>query len=148
MAARRGKSQARRSGGNNNGLPGWAWLVIGVLLALVVVLMAPKFIGGKDGEGGFFRIGAPHANPDAQPQGSSETDGAFEPVGAEPAAKPAKQAENRLAHRVRQAAAHLFFHHVEAIAAIAAHVFVATVTRQGHGNVLARQLTDPVGRDR
>ena len=93
MAARRGKSQARRSGGSNNGLPGWAWLVIGVLLALVVVLMAPKFIGGKDGEGGFFRIGAPHANPDAQPQGSSETDGAFEPVGAEPAAKPAKQAE-------------------------------------------------------
>ena len=88
MAARRGKSQARRSGGGNNGLPGWAWLVIGVLLALVVVLMAPKFIGGKDGEGGFFRIGAPHANPDAQPQGSSETDGAFEPVGAEPAAKP------------------------------------------------------------
>ena len=27
MAARRGKSQARRNG--SNGLPGWAWLVIG-----------------------------------------------------------------------------------------------------------------------
>ena len=28
MAARRGRSQARRSGGGSNGLPGWAWLVM------------------------------------------------------------------------------------------------------------------------
>ena len=38
MAARRGKSQARRNG--SNGLPGWAWLVIGVLVTLLVVLAA------------------------------------------------------------------------------------------------------------
>ena len=93
MAARRGRSQARRSGGGSNGLPGWAWLVIGVLLAIVVILAAPKFMA-KDGEGGFFRMGAPHADADAQPQGSSQTDEAFEPVAAESAgdvtsAKPA-----------------------------------------------------------
>lgn len=86
MAARRGRSQARRSGGGSNGLPGWAWLVIGVLLAMVVILIAPKFMS-KDGEGGFFRIGAPHADPDAQPQGSNQTDEPFEPVGAQPASQ-------------------------------------------------------------
>lgn len=84
MAARRGRSQARRSGGGSNGLPGWAWLVIGVLLAIVVILAAPKFMS-KDGQGGFFRMGAPHADPDAQPQGSGQTDEAFEPVAAESA---------------------------------------------------------------
>lgn len=88
MAARRGKSQARRSGGGSNGLPGWAWLVIGVLLAIVVILAAPKFMS-KDGQGGFFRMGAPHADPDAQPQGSDQTDEAFEPVAAESAADAA-----------------------------------------------------------
>ena len=60
---RRGKTQARRAGGNGGGLPGWAWLVIGVALTLVVVLAAPKLF--KDGDGGFFR---PTPNPDAQPQ--------------------------------------------------------------------------------
>ncbi|RMH89070.1 sporulation protein [Lysobacter pythonis] len=83
MAARRGKSQARRSGGGNSGLPGWAWLVIGVLIALVAVLAAPKFIGdGQKGEGGFFRIGGPQPNPDAQPKGNHEPDGAFDPATA------------------------------------------------------------------
>lgn len=88
MAARRGRSQARRSGGGSNGLPGWAWLVIGVLLAMVVILIAPKFMS-KEGEGGFFRMGAPHADPDAQPQGSEQTDEAFEPVAAESASETA-----------------------------------------------------------
>ena len=88
MAARRGRSQARRSGGGSNGLPSWAWLVIGVLLAFVVILAAPKFMS-KEGEGGFFRLGAPHANPDAQPQGSGQTDEAFEPVAAESASETA-----------------------------------------------------------
>ena len=60
---RRGKTQARRSGGNGGGLPGWAWLVIGVALTLVVVLAAPRLF--KGGDGGFFR---PTPNPDAQPQ--------------------------------------------------------------------------------
>lgn len=61
---RRGKTQARRSGGNGaGGLPGWAWLVIGIALTLLVVLAAPKLF--KGGDGGFFR---PTPNPDAQPQ--------------------------------------------------------------------------------
>ena len=93
MAARRGRTQARRSGGGSNGLPGWAWLVIGVLATLLVIVMAPKFLN-KEGGGGFFRTGAPHADPDAQPRGSGETDGAFEPVAAEPRATPAKPADN------------------------------------------------------
>lgn len=62
MAARRGKSQARRSGGNSGGLPGWAWLVLGVVLTIIVVMMAPKFLKGEGD--GFLR---PQANPDAQP---------------------------------------------------------------------------------
>ena len=64
MAARRGKSQARRNSGNRSGgLPGWAWLVLGVVLTVIVVLAAPKFFHG-DGGDGFFR---PKPNPDAQP---------------------------------------------------------------------------------
>lgn len=61
--AQRGKTQARRSGGNGGALPGWAWLAIGVALTLLVVLAAPKLF--KQGDGGFFR---PTPNPDAQPQ--------------------------------------------------------------------------------
>ena len=96
MAARRGKSQARRSGGGDNGLPGWAWLVIGVLLTLLLLVLAPKFIGNGEG-GGFFRIG-PHADADAVPKGSNETDGAFDPgstaqTAGGRAAGPAKPAQ-------------------------------------------------------
>ena len=43
MAARRSKSQARRNGGGSDGLPGWAWMIIGVVLALGVVLAAGGF---------------------------------------------------------------------------------------------------------
>lgn len=64
MAARQGKSQARRTGGSQAPLPGWAWLVIGVLATLLVVLLAPRFLG-DGGEEGFFR---PQPNPNAQPQ--------------------------------------------------------------------------------
>jgi cell division protein FtsN len=63
VAAKRGKSQARRNPGNRGGLPGWAWLVLGIVLTLVVVLAAPRFFHG-DGGDGFFR---PKPNPDAQP---------------------------------------------------------------------------------
>lgn len=65
MAAKRGKSQARRNtgGGNNSGMPGWAWLVVGLALGVGVFLMAPKFLGG-DGADSFFR---PKPNADAQP---------------------------------------------------------------------------------
>ena len=62
MAARRGKSQARRNG--SNGLPGWAWLVIGVLVTLAVVLAAPRLLKSDGSGDGFFR---PKPNPDALP---------------------------------------------------------------------------------
>lgn len=58
---RRGKSQARRSGGD--GLPGWAWLVMGVALTLLIVLAVPRLF--SSGDEGFFR---PTPNPDAQPE--------------------------------------------------------------------------------
>ena len=65
MAQKRGKTQARRSGGGGGGgsMPGWAWLVIGVAVTLLVVLAAPKLMHrDKDG---FFR---PTPNPDALPK--------------------------------------------------------------------------------
>lgn len=61
MAARRGKSQARRSG--SDGLPGWAWLLIGVALTLLAVLLVPRYLKSNGGDG-FFR---PRPNPNALP---------------------------------------------------------------------------------
>jgi cell division protein FtsN len=61
MSARRGKSQARRHHGN--GVPGWAWLIAGLLLGIGLILAAPRFLKSDDGDG-FFR---PRPNPDAQP---------------------------------------------------------------------------------
>ncbi|MCI4569058.1 SPOR domain-containing protein [Lysobacter sp. CFH 32150] len=61
MAARRGKSQARRN--PSNGIPGWAWLIAGVLLGIVVLLAAPRFLK-SDAADDFFR---PKPNPDARP---------------------------------------------------------------------------------
>ena len=76
MAARRGKSQARRN--SSNGLPGWAWLVIGVLVTLLVVLAAPRLLkSGANGDG-FLRIG-PRPDPDAQPATSASDDDAVAP---------------------------------------------------------------------
>lgn len=70
MAVKRGKSQARRNSGNRGGMPGWAWLVLGVLITLAAVLILPRYL--KTGEGdGFFR---PHPNPDAQPLAESSGD--------------------------------------------------------------------------
>ena len=63
MAVKRGKSQARRNSGSSAPLPGWAWMIIGVLLTIVVVMAAPKLLK-SDGEQGFFR---PTPNPDATP---------------------------------------------------------------------------------
>lgn len=48
-------------------MPGWAWLVIGVGITLLVVLAAPKLMH-RDNDG-FFR---PTPNPDAQPKPVSE----------------------------------------------------------------------------
>ncbi|GAA4786800.1 SPOR domain-containing protein [Lysobacter hankyongensis] len=73
MAAKRGKSQAKRnSGGGGGGMSGWAWLVIGLALGIGVILLAPKFLDGKGA--GFFRADpkpdaptAVDANPDDAP---------------------------------------------------------------------------------
>jgi cell division protein FtsN len=75
MAARRGKSQARRN--HDNGIPGWAWLIAGLLLGIVVLLAAPRFLK-SDAADGFFR---PKPNPDAQPAASAgaEEDDAIVP---------------------------------------------------------------------
>ncbi len=84
MAARRGKSQARRNSGN--GIPGWAWLILGVVLTIGVILAAPKLLK-SDGKDGFFR---PKPNPDAQPAASSARDNDAvvpEDAGDEPIAK-------------------------------------------------------------
>ncbi|MCD9097424.1 SPOR domain-containing protein [Luteimonas fraxinea] len=74
MAARRGKTQARRNGGSSGGLPGWAWMIIGVVLALGIVLAVPRLLK-PDSQDGFFR---PSPNPDAQPAVST-TDADAEP---------------------------------------------------------------------
>lgn len=94
MAARRGKSQAKRNQGNGGGLPGWAWGVMGVLLGVVLILSAPKLLK-SDGDG-FFR---PKPNPDAQPApvavAEDETvapDNGNAPAKPKPAADPDKQA--------------------------------------------------------
>ena len=94
MAARRGKTQARRN--NDNGTPGWVWLVAGVAIAAVVFLAAPNLFK-KDGDG-FLRVG-PQPNPDAQPApvADADVDAGVEsnkpatPAGAKPEEKPATQ---------------------------------------------------------
>jgi cell division protein FtsN len=85
VAAKRGKSQARRSGGNGNGIPGWAWMVLGILLTVVVIIVAPKYLK-SDGDG-FFR---PQPNPDAQPVPVAEDEDAVAPEGDLPTPKSAK----------------------------------------------------------
>lgn len=65
MAARRGKSQARRTSGD--GIPGWAWLIAGILIGIVALIAAPKFLR-SDAADGFFR---PKPNPDASPVAGS-----------------------------------------------------------------------------
>jgi cell division protein FtsN len=76
LTARRGKSQARRNPGSG-GLPGWAWALIGALIAALLILLVPRWLE-SDGED-FLR---PQPNPDAQPAPAST-----EPLPA-PAAEP------------------------------------------------------------
>ena len=80
MAARRGKTQARRNG--SSGRPGWVWLVAGLAIGAVVVLGAPGLLK-KDGDG-FVRFG-PRADPDAQPSPVADTEAIAESAPAEPA---------------------------------------------------------------
>ena len=84
MAARRSKSQARRH--QSNGLPGWAWLVLGILATLLVVLAAPRLLKSDGSGDGFFR---PRPNPDALPATVNEDGDALAPDTAQdtPAAK-------------------------------------------------------------
>ena len=87
MAAKRGKSQARRNnGGGNNAIPGWAWLVLGLLLVLVVYLVGSRYLGGEKND--FFRL---RPNPDAQPVPVTEGEEAVAPEGpADAADTPAR----------------------------------------------------------
>ena len=74
MAARRGKSQARRN--NGNGLPGWGWMIIGIVLALAAVVLLPRYLK-SEGNDGFFR---PQPNPDARPAVSAIDEGETPPA--------------------------------------------------------------------
>jgi cell division protein FtsN len=90
MAARRGKTQARRN--TSQGTPGWVWLVAGVAIAAVVFLAAPNLFK-NDGDG-FLRVGR-QPDPNAQPAPVSDAD---TDVGAElpkpgAATKPAEPAK-------------------------------------------------------
>ncbi len=90
MAARRGKSQARRN--SSQGTPGWVWLVAGVAIAAVVFLAAPNLFK-SDGDG-FLRVG-PQPDPNAQPAPVSDADpdvGAELPKPGTTPAEPAKPA--------------------------------------------------------
>ena len=90
MAVKRGKSQARRNSGSSAPLPGWAWMIIGVLLTVVVVMAAPRLLK-SDGEPGFFR---PTPNPDARPAAARS---AGEESVAEDAPAPSRPAAVRSA---------------------------------------------------
>ncbi|UZW60383.1 SPOR domain-containing protein [Lysobacter enzymogenes] len=99
MAARRGKSQAKRNNQGNDSLPGWAWGVLGLLLGVVLILVVPKYFKA-DGEGdGFFR---PQPNPDAQPAAVSAEEDAVAPEGS---AKPARAEAQAKADKPKGAAA-------------------------------------------
>ncbi|HEY9253245.1 MAG TPA: SPOR domain-containing protein [Stenotrophomonas sp.] len=88
MAARRGKSQAKRN--SSNGTPGWVWLVAGAAIAAVVFLAAPGLFK-KDGDG-FLRVG-PHPNPDAQPAPVADADVDTPAELPRPAGKPADKGD-------------------------------------------------------
>lgn len=71
MAARRGKTQARRNSGN--GTPGWVWLVAGLVLGAALFFIVPGLMK-KEGDG-FFR---PQPNPDARPAPVADADSVTE----------------------------------------------------------------------
>jgi len=72
MAARRGKSQAKRNGGGGGGgMPGWAWLVIGLALGVGVFLIKPDLF--KAGADGFFRATPKTGTPQAVDTKDDET---------------------------------------------------------------------------
>jgi cell division protein FtsN len=83
MAARRGKNQARRTGGGSGGRPAWIWLVVGLAIGAALFLAVPGLLK-KDGDG-FARFG-PRADPDAQPAPIADSEAiADTPSGTAPA---------------------------------------------------------------
>jgi cell division protein FtsN len=74
MAAKRNKSQARRNGGGHASMPGWAWLVLGLVLGIGMFLIAPKFLGGDEG---FFR---PQPDAEAKPPALDAADSDNQPI--------------------------------------------------------------------
>lgn len=92
MAGKRGKSQARRNGGGGNGsIPGWAWLVLGILLTVVVMIVGSKYLRSEGGDG-FLRV---QPNPDAQPVPVAEDEDAVAPEGNPTAAKADEDRKGR-----------------------------------------------------
>lgn len=78
MAARRGKSQAKRNTGN--GTPGWVWLIAGLVIGAAAIFIVPDLMK-KDGDH-FLR---PKPNPDARPApvASSDEEGASAPAASD-----------------------------------------------------------------
>ncbi|WDS35521.1 SPOR domain-containing protein [Pseudoxanthomonas sp.] len=83
MAARRGKSQARRN--TSNGTPGWVWLIAGLVIGAAAFFIVPDLMK-KDGDN-FLR---PKPNPDARPaQVTSDDDSAATTTDTPAASVPA-----------------------------------------------------------
>lgn len=80
MAARRSKSQARRSGSSRGGggIPGWLLVLGGVLIGLVVAVFAMNRLGGDP-------VPGPRPDPQAQAPTAGEED---EPVAQESPRRP------------------------------------------------------------
>lgn len=76
MSQNRGRRPARRTSNNarSAGMPGWAWLLIGALIAALLFLFVPRFLNKE--EGGFFK---PTPNPDALPLPASSDEAEMTP---------------------------------------------------------------------
>jgi len=82
MAARRGKSQARRNTGGRRGVPGWIWLLAGLLIGLGLAI-ALLVHDGFDA-----RRLLPQPNPTAQPPREPEPPVAQKPATPASSKKP------------------------------------------------------------
>src|SRR5690606_9262245 len=91
MAARRGKSQARRN--DSGGLPGWAWMILGIVIALAAVMLAPRLLKSDRADGFVGRQPNPAAQPSASAIAEAEAPPPATPVPvatARPGADPAQ----------------------------------------------------------
>jgi len=85
MAARRGKSQARRN--TSNGTPGWVWLIAGLVIGAAAFFIVPDLMK-KDGDN-YLR---PKPNPDARPAPVASDDDSASASVASDTASPATPA--------------------------------------------------------